>query len=172
MSRNSDFVNDILSKVRNLGNNDDDIRYIINLLLNWNAGYFPSNILAGDIIPDGYTITRDVLPSEFKVSDLEIGATFRMDDMVKCKDFNLGLADAKRIIDEQSDFPTSFRGMSFIFPGTRLKWTSHITYETYRNFHGEWVFPCINFKNDHWCLYFCDCLTLQWNTYHLLRHNR
>lgn len=166
MSRNSDFVENIFSKVRNLGSSDDDIRQIINLLLNWDAGHFPSNILTEGLVPSGYTITKDVLPSEFKVRDLEI-ATYMKGD----KKFNLGLADAKYIVDNQSDIAVGFRDKRFIFPGTQLVWNIHNTNETYRNFHGWHVYPSISFNGNIWCVYFCDSLSLTWNTYHILRCN-
>jgi hypothetical protein len=114
---------------------------------------FPSNTLAGDLIPGGWEIVEDVKPSQLEGKTLEmISCLYDGDDYVDGKimrqrafdhNANLGLADAQYLLDHQDQIPVEFRGKVFVFAGTLL-----------RNHVGLLLVACLFFGGGCWYLDF------------------
>ncbi len=121
---------------------------------------FPSIALAADLIPE-YTnqngnkrkweIIEDGAPSTFKISDLELvsflkkranpvsGETMRK----RAADLraNLGLADAKYVLEHQAEISDRFQNYYLVFPGTVLR--DHVGYLNV---------ACLCWSGGRWCL--------------------
>lgn len=101
---------------------------------------FPSAILAADLIPEyidecdnkrKWKILEDVVWFEFKISDLKLASFLRkgeshvggqtMRRRAVVMKTNLGLIDAKFVLDHQAEIPVEFRNNYLIFPGTLLR---------------------------------------------------
>lgn len=127
----------MVEAVYNAGGNDEDAERIFTIhrqlaqLIMGKLKFVghPSSTLASSY---GYTVLEDVTPSEFKVVDLELvpflnpedggrigGETLRQ-RAVTLK-ANLGLVNAKYILDHQSEIPTEFRDYVLVFTGTLLR---------------------------------------------------
>jgi len=96
-----------------------------------NADSFPSATLAADLIPKGWKIIEDVAPSKFKISDLKLAPFMEEGEdygygkpvreySVGFKD-NLGLVDAKFILEHQQEIPAEFQNNYLVFSGTVLR---------------------------------------------------
>ncbi len=102
--------------------------------------FFPSVRLAGDLIPtyrhiggesEKFDVVEDVQPSAFKVGDLKPisflkeGEIYARGEVMRTRAMslraNLGLVDAKYIMDHQAELSPRLRGMNLIFTGTRLR---------------------------------------------------
>ncbi len=94
---------------------------------------FPSEILASDLIPEIWEVTEDVIPSEFKISDLEF-ISFLVGDEQQISGHemrkravtlrgNMGIVDSKRIIAGWTKIPKEpWNKYSYIaLPGTVLR---------------------------------------------------
>ncbi len=98
--------------------------------------YFPSQFLAADLIPkdkygNPWVVVEDVLPSNFKVEDLEF-VSFLKDGELRVNNetmqkrarelkANFGLVDGKRLLERQDNIPAKLRGKFLILlPGTIL----------------------------------------------------
>jgi len=123
---------------------------------------FPSLTLAADLIPE-YTdskgkkrkweVVEDVTPTLFNIRDLKFkgflksgeslvnGSTMR--ERAVAMKGNLGLVDAKRLLDHQSEIPTKLRGRHIMFLGTVLRGSG-----------GFLGVPCLFLDGDRWCLIF------------------
>jgi len=94
------------------------------------GGKFPCQTLCPDLIPAGYEVIEDVEPSQFQVKDLKLvpfledGENYvdgeELRQRAKKLKANLGLADAKFIMDHQNEIPTEFRDKYLVFTGTLL----------------------------------------------------
>ncbi|MBI5023041.1 MAG: hypothetical protein HZC05_02650, partial [Candidatus Magasanikbacteria bacterium] len=79
----------------------------------------------------GYTVVEDVAPTLKSVSDLELvsflepGEPFVTGSVIRQRAVtlkaNLGLVDAKYLLDHQSEIPTEFRSNLLVFAGTLLR---------------------------------------------------
>ncbi|MEK9182947.1 MAG: hypothetical protein AAB849_00350 [Patescibacteria group bacterium] len=102
----------------------------------------------------GFTVVEDVPLTECKASDLELVPFLQSEDggriggetlrkrAVTLKS-NLGLMDAKRLLDNQSEIPIEFRGKVLVFTGTFL-----------RDSDGSLHVSCLYGNGDRWCLSF------------------
>ncbi|MEK9183328.1 MAG: hypothetical protein AAB849_02355 [Patescibacteria group bacterium] len=100
-----------------------------------------------------YAVVEDVTPSKRQISDLEI-VSFLNDDesyingtvmrvravILKA---NLGLVDAKRLLDNQEEIPVEFRSKVLVFTGTLL-----------RDSGGRLHVACLYWGGGRWCLRF------------------
>ncbi len=108
-----------------------------------------------ELIPKGWEIVEDIAPSKFQVKDLEfisflekgeeyIGGEVMRQRAVKLK-ANLGLADAKYLLDHQAEIPAKLRGKKYIvLPGTVL-----------RDSCGDLGVPYLGWGGGRWVLDFC-----------------
>lgn len=117
-------------------------------------GKFPSQTLDANLIPNGWEIVEDVEPSKFQIKDLEMvsflenGEEYVKGEVLRKRAVglkaNLGLADAKYILDYQAEIPPEFRTKYFVFPGTLLRSPDGDLRVAYLGWDGErW---CHNFN--------------------------
>ncbi len=114
---------------------------------------FPSATLAADIIPKEWVVVEDVQPSKFQVKDMEMVSFLETgEDYVKGEVMrkravglkaNLGLADAKYLLDHQAEIPLEFQNKYIVFPGTVLRGSG-----------GGLHVPCLGWDGDRWVLNF------------------
>lgn len=122
---------------------------------------FPSLALAANLIPKGLEVIEDVEPSQFQVKDLELvpflhegkrpinGDTMRQRAVEL--NANLGLADAKFVLDHQDEIPVEFRGKYLVFTGTLLRYSG-----------GYPRVAALFWYGSRWCLNF-DWLAYDWD---------
>ena len=148
--------------VKILGENSVFPGKIADILMGRDTNAFPSLLFASSLIPE-YTdaegntkkweVLEDVQPSNFKISDLEM-VTFLQGEETSIRGkvmreravslkANLGLVDAKRLLDNQSEIPVEFRGKILVFTGTLL-----------RDPDGSLFVACLSFDGGRWCLGF------------------
>ncbi len=106
----------------------------------------PSVLLDENIARKEWKIVENVELSEFEVSNLELVSCLKKDeDEVGGEEMrrravrlgaNLGLDDAKYILDHQAEIPPKFRGKFLLFPGTLFD-TYHIVCLIWKD--GEWL---------------------------------
>lgn len=129
----------MVEAVYNAGGNDEDAervfgddlrRQLAQLIMGKLklAGH-PSDTLAAEY---GFTVLEDVEPSRFQIKDLELVPFLKPEDdgsvngeilRARASDLkaNLGLMDAKRLLDNQAEISTEFRGSVLVFTGTLLR---------------------------------------------------
>lgn len=155
-----EFVKAISDEVCELGGGDDDLRKVIaQATLRRNLAQLimgklkladhPSDALAAQ---HGFTVLEDVAPSEFKVADLELvpflknGESFINGETLRTRAVtlkaNLGLVDAKYILDHKAEIPTEFRRV-LVFTGTLL-----------RGSDGDLRVAVLYWLDGRWCLNF------------------
>lgn len=138
---------------------DDALQAIIEGKFEAAGELFPCQIYAADLIPKGWrvavinSVPQDVAPTEFKVSDLELVSFMKSSkSCVSGKVMrkrainlkaNLGLADAKYILDHQAEIPVEFRNKRIVFPGTLLCTPD-----------GNLHVACLFWHDGRWCLLF------------------
>ena len=117
---------------------------------------FPSYIYAAHLIPDEYKVIEDVEPSEFKVSQFKFVPCSRIKKGIDFPSFemmrgcavdlnaNLGLSDAKNILQHEDELPRPTRenkmGNEIILPGTLVR--SHNKCILYPYFKFDWESKC------------------------------
>lgn len=92
---------------------------------------FPSQVLAPKMIRDKWTVTEDVSPSRFKIGNLRFVNYLpekkkyifgeEMRERAVLLGANLGLCDAKRVLERQSELPACLRRYRLFFPATLLR---------------------------------------------------
>ncbi len=114
----------------------------------------PSHLYAADLIPKGWMVIEDVVPSTtLDVSKLKFRSFLKDGELwvngkvlrkraVELKG-NLGLTDAKRFLAEQGKIPAKPRDFYIVFPGTVL-----------RDFVGRLRVPYLDFHGGRWVLDF------------------
>jgi len=114
------------------------------------ANKLPSVLLDENIAGKGWEIVEDVKPSKFEVKDLELVSFLEKDkdeesvkgEVVRQRAVslraNLGLDDAKYVLDHQIEIPVEFRGKFLLFPGTLFD-CLHIVCLFWKD--GQWQ-PC------------------------------
>ena len=115
------------------------------------VGQFPSLTLAANLIPTGWTLIEDVVPSTKNGRDfitfLEKGESYIngevMRQRAKKHTANLGLVDAKRDLEHQDNIPVGLRGKYLVYSGTVL-----------RDSDGNLDVPCLDWGGDRWVLLF------------------
>lgn len=123
---------------------------------------FPSEIHIADLIHKGWTVVKDVEPSEFNVSDLEFISFLEGDEQFVAGDVmrkravmlrgNMGLCDVNRILKCQNEIPEDIRGKRIVLPGTVL-----------RNPAGDLLVPYLFWYVNHWELDARSLIGRDWN---------
>ncbi|TSC83730.1 MAG: hypothetical protein G01um101413_870 [Parcubacteria group bacterium Gr01-1014_13] len=115
---------------------------------------FPSLLsTAGDIIPRGWEVVEDVAPSKFEVKDLELISFLENgEEWIGTKEMykravdlnaNLGLVDAKYVLEHQGEISAEFRKRSLLFTGTKAL-----------DLQGILCFPFLYWSGNHWVFHF------------------
>ena len=118
------------------------------------GGQFPSVVLAGDLIPDDWTIVEDIAPSKFDVSKLKLKSFLRSEDPGWINGSELrkraptlkghwSLVDGKRMLDEQDKISVEFQGFYIPLTGTLLRAPG-----------GRLCLACLCFDGERWYLGF------------------
>lgn len=123
----------------------------------------PSESLAADLIPKGWTVVEDVAPRQFETRKLKPRSFMNRGDWsaisnsemrkraakFKC---NLGLVDAKRMLADRGKLiPVDFRGLYIALPGTVMRGLDGCLHTGY-----------LFFSANRWVLSF-DWITSDWN---------
>mgnify|MGYP001592610709 CR=1 FL=1 len=115
------------------------------------VGQFPSLTLAANLIPTGWTIIEDVVPSIKNGRDfitfLEKGESYINGEVMRKRakklTANLGLVDAKNDLEHQDNIPVGLRGKYLVYSGTVLRVSG-----------GRLSVPCLFWYGDRWVLRF------------------
>jgi len=158
---------DLVKAVREKGGSDEDLHRLstpdgkatieqIALVIMANAKTdkpkFPSEALAHDLISAGWEIVEDVEPSQLKGKTLEMVSFLKGEDYVNGDAMkkravelkaNLGLADAKYLLNHQNEIPVEFRDNVLVCAGTVL-----------RSPGGRLCVACLGWGVDRWYLGF------------------
>ena len=120
---------------------------------------FPSEIFAAKLIPENWEVLEDIAPTLKSIADLElvpflnqnesfIAGTVMRSRAITLK-ANLGLVDAKYLLDHQLEIPAEFRSNVLVFAGTLL-----------RGSNGDLHVAYLCWNGNRWCLRFyrvgCD----------------
>ena len=157
-----EFVKAISDEVLRLGGDDDDLRKVMSQpclakniaeLIMGREEKFPSLTIAAGLIPERLEIVQDVKPRQFKTRDLEVVSFLQSkEEHINGKTLrsrainyraNLGISDAKYIMDHQGEISSKFRGKQLVFPGT-----------LFLDEDNELVIPYLVWNEDHWKLCF------------------
>lgn len=107
----------------------------------------PSFTLTFDenLVPKGWKIVRNVKPSKFQVKDINLVSVLEKDEesvsgkvmrqRAKNLKANLGLADAKYVLEHQAEIPVEFQEKFLLFPGTLFD-CNHIACLVWKD--GKW----------------------------------
>lgn len=118
---------------------------------------FPSSAVAAEY---GLTVAHDVNPSDFNLGDLE--PVHVLEHGEECIDAEtlcgraialnacMGLVDAKKILDNQTELPAEFARKRLVFPGTVVE-----------DANGDLRYPCLYYGDGSWNMSF-DLTDLEW----------